>query len=95
MNFFLLVLRILFNFSPDVGHKCGRFSKTLSKKGLEFILYRKNTTVVLNLSLMLLLVEIDFILKKQGCKRDALLAYSTGYVKIVLILLTKVVTFYM
>lgn len=50
---------------------------------------------MLNWDLVLLLVEVDAILKKQGCKKYTLRAYGIGYLEIVLVLFTKLVTVYM
>lgn len=54
-----------------------------------------DSTVAFNLSLMLLSAEGDPIPKKQGCKEDAFIACSTGYVEITFALLADLVTLYM
>lgn len=41
LYFFLLILRVLFNFVLDIVYKYNRFSKTLLKKGFEFVLNNK------------------------------------------------------
>lgn len=69
--------------------------KTLLEKGFEFISSKEDSTLVLNLGLLLLLVEFDPILKEQGCKKDTLVANSASRVKIILALLTKIVAVYM
>ena len=46
------------------------------------------------MSFLLLLAKIDLVCKKQGCKRDLLVAYSFSCIKIVLTLATKVVVLY-
>lgn len=38
LHFFLLILRVLFNFALDAIYKCGEYSKTLLKKKLKFVL---------------------------------------------------------
>lgn len=72
-----------------------RFAKILLKKGLKFVLYKKTNSVLLNLNLILLLVEIDLITEKQSYKKDIFIAYSNGYVKMIFILLTKVIRLYL
>lgn len=94
LNFLLLILKIPLNLSLDADYKRNRFFKILTKKSFEFVSSRRDKTVVLNLSFMLLPAEIDLILKKQGCERVSLLARGTGCIEIVLVLLTKVVTVY-
>lgn len=94
LNFFLLILRISLNFSLNAGHKNSRFSKTLQEKNLEFISNRKNSTIIFNLSFMLLSIKVHLISEEQGCKKNALGACGTGYIKIVLVLLIKVVSIY-
>lgn len=87
----MLILRIPLNFSSDTGHKLNRFLKTLLKKELEFVSSKRDKTVTFNWSFLLLLAEIDLILKKQGYKKDALDVCDTSRVKIIFPLLTKVV----
>lgn len=85
------MLGISLNLSLENGYKCSRLSKTLLKKGLEFALYRRNSIVAFDMSFVLLSIEIDYILEKQSCKKDALMFHSSGYVKMVFTLLIKVV----
>lgn len=94
LNLFLLVLKFPLNLSLDAGHKRGRFSKTLLKKSLKFLLSKGDGTITFNLGLVLLSVEVDSILEKQGYKKDVLEICSTDYVKIVLVLLAEVVVLY-
>ena len=61
LNFLLLVLEISLDFSPDIGHKRGGFSETLPEKSLKFVLNKRAGTIIFNLGLMLLLVEVDLI----------------------------------
>lgn len=95
MNFFLLVMRIPLDLCPDTSHKGGGFSKVLSEKSLEFISSRRDGIVTFNLGLMLLPAKVNSIPKERGCKKDALRAYGTGYVKMILALSTKVVVLHM
>lgn len=96
LYFFLLILEIeiFLNFFPDIIHKCDRFSKILSKKSLKFVLYKWGNPILLSLGFVLFSAEVDSVLEKQSRKRDALVAYGTGYIKIILALSTKVVTLY-
>ena len=43
---------------------------------------------------MLLLVKVNLILEKQGCKKDMLVACGSGHVMIFFTLFTKVVILY-
>lgn len=90
----MLLLRIPLDFNLDASHKGSKFSILLLKKDFEFVLTKKDGTIVFSLSLMLLLVKIDFISEKQDCKRDVLKIYSIGYIEIVFALLTKVIALY-
>lgn len=76
MHFFLLILEVLFNFILDIIYKYGKFSKTLLKKSLEFILSKKVDFILLFLIFMLLSSKIDPILEKQSCKKDVFRVYS-------------------
>lgn len=44
---------------------------------------------------MLLLAEVNPVLEKQNCRRDAFMAHGSGYIKMILILSTKVIALYM
>lgn len=81
----------MLDFCSNANHKGSRLSKVLLEKSLKFVLSKKDGIVIFNLGLILLLVKVDSILEKQGCKKNALRAHVIGYVKIVLALLTKVV----
>lgn len=90
----LLILRIPLYLSPDAGYKYNRFLKTLLKKGLEFVLSKRDGTVAFNLSFVLLLVEVTLILEKQVYKKDALKTCDIGRVKIIFLISTKIVAFH-
>lgn len=64
MNFFFLTFGIPFDFSSDVSYKQCGFSKTLLNKDLKFVLNKEGGTVFLNLSPVLLQVEVDLIPKE-------------------------------
>lgn len=91
LYFLLLVLEIPLNFTLDTYYKCDIFFKTLSKKSLEFVSCKEDGTITFNLSLVLLLVEIDPIVEKQSRKRDAFKACGTGHVKKIFTLPTKII----
>lgn len=84
----------MLNFGLDISYKEGGFSEILSKRGLKFVLSKKNNTVAFNLGQILLLAKVDIILEKWGRKRDALVTYDTGYVKIVFALSTEIIALY-
>lgn len=89
------MLRILFDFYLDISYKWYKFSETLLEKGIQFVPSKGSGIIALNLGFILLLAEVDPILKKQGYKKDVLVACSTSRIKIVLVLLTKVVALYL
>lgn len=64
LNFFLLILGVLFFLTSDSFHNCGRFFKTLLEKGLGFVLCEGVGSMSFSSSLILLLSEIDLLLKK-------------------------------
>lgn len=64
LNLLLLVLRIPLDLSLDAGHKGSGFSKTLIEKGLEFVQNRGPSTVIFNLNLVFLPVELDLVLEE-------------------------------
>lgn len=80
LNLFLLILGILLDFSLDIGHKDGRFSEILPKKSLEFVSNRWAITIIFNLGLILLPMEVYPIPEESGRKRNALKARGTGCV---------------
>lgn len=88
------MLRIFFDFISDTIYKCNKFLKTLSKKGFEFFLYNKNNLILLYLSFILLLIEINSITKKQYYKKDIFIASCNDCIKIIFILLTKIIILY-
>lgn len=90
-----MVLEILLNLGPNTDHKQNRFSKTLLEKNLKFILYKGDNIVIFNLDLVLLLTEVNSIQEEQDCKKNALVTYDTSCIKIILVLLIKIVSFYM
>lgn len=64
LSFFLLMFGIPLNPSPDVGFKQSQFSKTLLKEGFKFVSNKGDGIITFNLSLVLLLLEVNLILKK-------------------------------
>lgn len=95
LYFFLLILEIPLNFSPDIGYKQDRFSKALLKKSYEFVLNKKDGFIAFNLGFVLLLAKINSILEKQSYKKNLLMACDTSCVKMILTLLKKIITLYM
>ena len=95
LYFFLLVLGVSFDFTPDIINKRDKFSKTLSEECLEFVPSEGSDSVLLNLSFVLLPAEVDFISEKQGRERDALVARGTGRIEIIFTLLAEVITLHM
>lgn len=89
------MLGFFFNFILNAIYKYSRFAKILLKKGLKFVLYKESNVVLFNLNLILLLVKVDLITKKQSYKEDIFIVYGNGYVKMILTLLIKVLRLYM
>lgn len=61
LDFPLLVLRILLGLNSDAGQKGGRLVKTLPEKDLEFAFSQRDSTVILNLRIVLLSAEVNLI----------------------------------
>lgn len=87
-------MQVFFDFIPDVINKCSRFFKTLLKKGLKFDLSEESNPLLLNLSFVLFLAEVDLISEEQSCKGDMLVVCGTSRVQMIFILPAKVVTLY-
>lgn len=95
LYFFLLMLRVLFNFNLDASYKCNRFFKTFLMKDLKFILNKSNNIIVMfNSSLKLLEANFDSIIEEQNCKKDLFMTCDTSHMKIILGLLTKIMMLY-
>lgn len=74
------MMGILLNLCLNIGYKQDGFFKTLPKKGLKFVLNRVDSTIIFNFSFVLLPVEINFVVKKRGRKRDMLMFHSISHV---------------
>lgn len=94
LYFFSLILKVFFNLAPNIIYKCGRFFKILLEKGLKLISSYEFGSILFFFYPILLLSKIDPISKKQGCKKDAFIAYSSSHFEIVLALLAKIIIFY-
>lgn len=81
LYFFILVLKVPLNLIPNIIYKCGRFSKTFSKKNFKFIPYRKISHVTFKLGLILFQVKADFFLKDQKCKTKPFMALALSILK--------------
>lgn len=92
--FFLLILIALFHFILNIVHKGNRFSKIFFKNSFKFISNKKSGFIIFDLDLISLLTNNDLILKKCNCKKDTFMTFDFSIFKIVLVLLTKVVIFY-
>lgn len=88
------MFRIPLYFSPDAGYKSNRFSKTLSEKSLEFVLNKRNNTIIFNLSLILLSEKVDFISEEQNRKKNMLGVCGIDHIKMTLVLMTKIIALY-
>lgn len=68
LYFFLLVLGIVFNLTPNAIYKYGRFFKAFPEKSLKLVLSGRDNSVMFDLSLMLLPAKDDPISEKRGYK---------------------------
>lgn len=64
------------------------------EKDLKFVLSKKDSIIIFNLSLVLLPAEVDLIAEKEGYKGDMFRSCDTSYVKMILALLTKIIALY-
>ena len=94
LYFFLLILGVFFNLTPDGIHKRGRFFKIFLEKGLKFIPYEGVSLVLFSLSLMLLPAEVDPLLEEWGRKRYVFVALNINRFEMVLALPAEVVALY-
>lgn len=83
-------MQIALNYSLDTVHKQGRFFKTLAKKSFKLISSRKCSILLFDLSFILLHPKIDLIAEEQSRKKHMLKVYSIDYIKMILLLPTKV-----
>lgn len=91
----MLVLGVLYNLTLDTIHKHARFSKAFPKKNLKLVASSGCSLVMLDPGFMLLPANVDLILEEQGCRRDMFMTFSPNGFKIVLVLLTELIIFYM
>lgn len=89
-----MILKVLFNPALNTIYNCSRFSETLLEKGLKFVLGERGGFVLFFSCLVLLPLKVDPISKEQSCKRDAFKAHGPSCFKMVLALLTEVITFH-
>lgn len=61
------------------------------KKSFEFDSSRRDNTVALNLSFILLSAKVDFIIEKEKCKKDAFKIGGIGHIKIIFALPVEVI----
>lgn len=64
------------------------------EKGFEFVLNKEGNIIAFDLSLVLLLVEIDFVAEKRSYKKHVFKAYGTNHVEMIFVLLIEVVILY-
>lgn len=84
----------MFNINLDDIYKYNRFSKVFLKKSFEIILYKRNNLVKFKSSIILLLIEANFILEKQSFKKEAYVASGLIRFKIVFALSIEIESLY-
>lgn len=94
LYFFLLILKVSFYLASNIIYERGILFKTLSEKSLEFVLSEGVNSVLFLLCLMLLLFEVDSIGEKWGHKMSAFRLCCIGYLKIVLVFPTEIITYH-
>lgn len=92
--FFLFILKIFYDLAIYIVYKRSKFSKSLSKKNFNFVLYKQTNFNLLNFNLLLLLTKVDSVFKKQYYKENILVICGIKYIKMIFALLTKVAIFY-
>lgn len=95
LKFFQLVLGGFFDFTPDIINKSGEFSQVFLEKDFKFFLIWEYSVIIFDLVLVLLLIKEDSIIEKRSYKRYMFVALSFCYPKMVRVLMTEVVAFYM
>lgn len=95
LYFFLLVLKVPLNLTPNIIHKGSRFSQTFLEKSLKFFPYKGGGPILFDTDLILLPAEVDPIPEKRDCKRDAFIAFGFSSFEMVLALLIEIIAFYM
>lgn len=89
----LFILGILFNFGLNASYKQIGFLEILIEKNIEFVLSEQDR--IFNLSFVMLLIEVNIILKISNYKKNVLMFNSFGCIKIIFLLPIKVVALYM
>lgn len=74
----MLVLDIFFDLTYEIIHKSPWVAKVFTQKHLEFLSGKKKEALVIQILLVLLLVEIDTILKKKSCKKFVVRFFYLG-----------------
>lgn len=69
LNLFMFILRVLFDLITKDIYKYDRFFDTLLEISFEFILGRKSCFIPFFLYIILLLLQVNSILKELGYKR--------------------------
>lgn len=93
-DFFHLIPGVWFNLSPVAIDKGSGVSQGLPKKYFKLVPGNQNRAVSFQLSLLLLLTEVDLIPKKGNCKRDLIQPGGSSGGKIIFILLTEDITLF-
>ena len=93
-DIFLLVLGIPLDLGPVTIHKGSGISYVLTKEGLEFLPGDVDCAFSLMLPLVLLLTEVDAVLKEGCCKENAVGAFGSSGGKVIFTLLTEVIVFF-
>lgn len=64
-------------------------------KSFKFVLSKRNSIFAFYWDFVLLVVEVDSILKEQGHKKDMLKSCDAGFVEIIFALLAEIIALYM
>lgn len=89
-----MILEVLLDFFPVVVYKNLGVSQAFAKEGLKLILRDRDRAIYILFLLKLLLLEADPVREKRCNKKNLVSLLSSSGGKMVLKLLTKVITFY-
>lgn len=94
LDFSKLVLRVFFDFAPNIVYKGSRFSQTSLKENFKLFLTWGYNSIIFDPIFMLLPVKKDSIFEKKSYKKYVHIIFYSNYFEMVFILLTKVIILY-
>lgn len=95
LDLFSIVPGVYFNLIPDIVYKGGRLLQAFLEKNLKLLPTQECGSIMFDPVFMLLLAEEDPVSLKRDSKRYTLVTPGVGCLKMILVLLAKIVAFYM